>query len=319
MASNQPDPANPAATVAAPPAARSPNPPTQSAASTQYDSSGSSSLTVPQKGLDRRAVERVLARAAELQGIGGGELDSDIITEDRLLDIAKEAGLTLTTVRQAMAEERTRISTDSDEDSRWLVRVAGPNTVTASRTIPGEPEAIIAYLDSYMQRDEFMQVQRRFADRVTWEARNDWVAAIKRGLRAGGRSYQLSRARQVAATVVPVDDSRCLVRLDADLAQSRTGVVRAGGAVAATGVVAGGTFVAGATIAHVAMGIALGVAAFPVAVAGAGAYIILRRHHGFAERMTLALEQVLDRLEYGETRRPPNFLEALSFQRPQLR
>jgi hypothetical protein len=170
-----------------------------------------------------------------------------------------------------------------------------------------------------MQRDEFMQVQRRFADRVTWEARNDWIAAIKRGLRAGGRSYQLSRARQVAATVVPVDDSRSLVRLDADLTQSRTGVVRAGGAVTATGVVAGGTFIAGATIAHVAIGVALGVAALPVAVAGAGAYIILRRHHGFAERMTLALEQVLDRLEYGETRRPANFLDALSFPRPQLR
>lgn len=264
-------------------------------------------------------MERVLARAAELQGIGGGEPDSDAITESRLLDIAKEAGLTLTSVRQAMAEERTRISTDSDEDSRWLVRVAGPNVVTASRTIPGEPEAIIAYLDAYMQRDEFMQVQRRFADRVTWEARNDWVAAIKRGLRAGGRSYQLSRARQVAATVVPVDDSRCLVRLDADLSQSRTGVVRAGSAVTATGVVVGGTFATFTTIAHAALGIVLGVAAIPVAAAGAGAYFILRSHHGFAERITLALEQVLDRLEYGETHRPANFLDALNFQRPQLR
>lgn len=261
----------------------------------------------------------MLARAAELQGIGGSEVDSDIITEERLLDIAKEAGLTLTTVRQAMAEERSRISTDTDDDSRWLVRVAGPTTVTASRTIPGDPEAIIAYLDAYMQRDEFMQVQRRFADRVTWEARNDWVAALKRGLRSGGRSYQLSRARQVAATVVPIDDARALVRLDADLSASRTGVVRAGGAVAATGVLAGGTFMTAATIAHAALALAIGISALPVAVAGAGAYLIVRRHHGFAERMALALEQVLDRLEYGETRRPPGFLDAIGFQRPQLR
>jgi hypothetical protein len=272
-----------------------------------------------QRGLDRRAVERVLARAAELQGIGGGEPDTDAITEERLLDIAKEAGLTVTSVRQAMAEERTRINSDTDEDARWLVRVAGPTTVSASRTIPGDPEGIIAFLDAYMQRDECMQVQRRFADRVTWEARNDWVAAIKRGLRTGGRSYQLSRARQVAATVVPIDDKRSLVRLDADLAPSRTNVVRAGGAVTATGLVAGGTFVAGATIAHVALGLALGLAAFPVAVAGAGAYMILRRHHGFAERISLALEQVLDKLEYGENRRPANFLDAMAAQRPLLR
>jgi hypothetical protein len=273
---------------------------------------------VPQHGLDRRAVERVLARAAELQGIGGGETESELITEERLLDIAKEAGLTLTTVRQAMAEERSRISTDSDEDRRWLVRVAGPNTVTASRTIPGEPEAIIAYLDSYMQRDEFLQVQRRFSDRVTWEPRNDWVAALKRGLRAGGRSYQLSRARQVAATVVPVDDSRSLVRLDADLSSSRTALVRVGGGIAATGVVTGGSLLAGAVIANAAIVIAVGIGAIPVAVAGAGAYLIVRRHHSFAERMVLALEQVLDRLEYGDTRRAPGFLDAMGFQR-QLR
>lgn len=278
-----------------------------------------SGLPTTQRGLDRRAVERVLARAAELQGIGGGERDADAITEAKLLDIAKEAGLTATSVRQAMAEERTRINNDTDDDTRWLVRVAGPTAVTASRTIPGDPEAIIAYLDAYMQRDECMQVQRRFADRVTWEARNDWMAAIKRGLRSGGRSYQLSRAQQIAATVVPIDDNRSLVRLDADLAPSRSNVVRAGGAVTATGIVAGGTFVAGATLAHVAIGLAIGLAALPVAAAGAGAYLILRRHHGFAERMTLALEQVLDRLEYGETRRSANFLDAMSMPRPQLR
>jgi hypothetical protein len=275
-------------------------------------------LARPQHGLDRRAVERVLARAAELQGIGGGEQDEDAITEDRLLDIAKEAGLTITSMRQALAEERTRISSDTDEDRRWLVRVAGPTTVTASRTIPGEPEAIIAYLDSYMQRDECMQVQRRFADRVTWEARNDWVAAIKRGLRSGGRSYQLSRARQVAATVVPIDGDHCLVRLDADLAASRSNVVRAGTAVSATGVVAGGTFIAGATMIHAALGLAIGLAVFPVALAGGGAYLILRRHHGFAERMTLALEQVLDRLEYGESRQPRNFLDTVPIPRAWL-
>ncbi|MDQ6737436.1 MAG: hypothetical protein M3Z30_07025 [Gemmatimonadota bacterium] len=271
-----------------------------------------------QHGLDRRAVERVLARAAELQGLGGTESDADAISEAQLLDIAREAGLAVTSVRQAMAEERTRIGNDSEDDARWLVRVAGPTTVSASRTILGEPEAMIAYLDSYMQREECMQVQRRFTDRVTWEARNDWVAAIKRGLRSGGRSYQLSRAGHVAATVVPVDENRSLVRLDADLGPSRTNVVRVGGAVTATGVVAGGTIVSVAAITHVALALALGVAAFPVAAAGAGAYMVLRRHHGFADRISLALEQVLDRLEYGESRRPSNFFEALAI-RPLLR
>ena len=276
------------------------------------------STPAAQHGLDRRAVERVLARAAELQGLGGSEPDTEAISEEQLLDIAREAGLAVTSVRQAMAEERSRIGTASEDDARWLVRVAGPTTVSASRTIPGEPEAIIAYLDSYMQREECMQVQRRFTDRVTWEARNDWVAALKRGLRSGGRSYHLSRAGHVAATVVPVDDNRSLVRLDADLGPSRTNVVRVGGAVTATGVVAGGTIVSVAAITHVAIALALGAAAFPIAAAGAGAYMVLRRHHGFADRISLALEQVLDRLEYGESRRPAGFFEALAA-RPALR
>ncbi len=275
-------------------------------------------VAVPEHALDRRAVERVLARAAELQGIGGGDTDADAITEAKLLEIAKEAGLTITGVRQALAEERTRVSNDTDDDGRWLVRVAGPTSVSASRTIPGEPEAIIAYLDAYMQRDECMQVQRRFTDRVTWEARNDWVAAVKRGLRTGGRSYQLSRAGRVAATVVPVDDKRSLVRLDADLAPSRTNVVRAGGAVAATGAVSGGVLGAGAVVAHVATGIVLGSVALPIVIAAGGAYLILKRHHGFAERMTLALEQVLDRLEYGESRQPSNFLDNVPIPREWL-
>lgn len=263
-----------------------------------------------QNGLDRRAVERVLARAAELQGISGGESDADAITEERLLDIANEAGLATTSVRQALAEERTRIGTADDNDGRWIVRVAGPSVVSATRTISGEPEAMVAALDSWMQRDECLQVQRRFADRVVWEPRTDWYGAIKRGLRIGGRSYTLTRARQVAATVVPVDAARSLVRLDADLSQTRSNLVRVGGALGASGVVAGGTTASLFVVAHVAAALVLVGAAVPVLAGGAGAYLLMRRHHGFADRMALALEQVLDRLEYGDVRRPPKLLDA---------
>lgn len=266
-----------------------------------------------QNGLDRRAVERVLARAAELQGISGGEDDADAITEDRLLDIAKEAGLAPTSVRQALAEERTRIQGDDEAESHWLVRVAGPAVVSASRTILGEPEAMVAALDSWMQRDECMQVQRRFADRVVWEPRTDWFGAVKRNLRIGGRSYHLARARQVAATVVPVDADRTLVRLDADLSQTRSNLVRAGGALGAGGLFLGGSsaMVLGG-VAHVAVALAVVTGGIPILAAGAGAYALMRRHHGFADRIALALEQVLDRLEYGDVRRPPTLLDALT-------
>lgn len=140
-------------------------------------SSGVPATTRP--GLDRRAVERVLARAAELQGLGGAQVETDLIDEARLLEIAREAGLDETSTRQALAEERTRVG-PVDEGRTWHERVSGPAIVSASRTIPGTPDDILRVLDAWMQRDECLQVQRRFTDRVVWEARTDWFGAIKR-------------------------------------------------------------------------------------------------------------------------------------------
>jgi len=58
--------------------------------------------------LDRSALERVLARAAELQA---AELDpGEYISEERLLEIAKEVGLAPHHMRQALAEERTLVT-----------------------------------------------------------------------------------------------------------------------------------------------------------------------------------------------------------------
>lgn len=260
-------------------------------------------------GLDRRAVERVLARAAELQGIGGAEVDTDLIDEGKLIEIGKEAGISETSVRQALAEERTRVG-PVDEHGGWHERVSGPGVVSASRTIPGTPDDILRVLDSWMQRDECLQVQRRFTDRVVWEPRTDWLGAVKRGLRIGGRSYHLARARQVAATVVPVDDRRSVVRLDADMTANRTTLVRLASISGGSGVLAGSGILAIGAVAHVAA-LALVTAAAPVAIGGAGAYLILRKQRDFAQRMLLALEQVLDRLEYGDTRRPA-LLDALT-------
>jgi hypothetical protein len=268
------------------------------------------------KALDRRAVERVLARAAELQGIGSSS-DADAITEERLLEIAKEAGLTTTAVRQALAEERSRLDT-GDEEQGWLTRVTGPAVVTASRTVLGTPDIVMASLEVWMERQEGLIVQRRFPDRILWESRTDIVHQIRRSLRLGRRTYQLSRARQVAATIVPVDEHHSLVRLDADLGNSRSISVRAGSAVGASGLIAGGSTIAVGTMVHVAAGIMLFGAAVPIAAAGAGAYLIMRRHHGVADRTLLALEQVLDALEYGAPR-PTSFLDALTMPRPLVR
>src|SRR3954468_10015688 len=116
--------------------------------------------------LDRQAVERVLARAAELQGGGTGSDSADLITEAQILEIGKEVGLTPAIVNQALAEERTRVHLP--EERGFFSQMAGGSYASATRTVAGTQKAILAEIDTWMQRQECLSVQRRFADRVTW-------------------------------------------------------------------------------------------------------------------------------------------------------
>ena len=262
--------------------------------------------------LDRAALERVLARAAELQAHEADPGDV-MLTEEQLVDVAKEAGLSPHHVRQALAEERTRLALPPDPGLAG--RLAGPPVATASRTVRGTPAEVLAALDGWMQREECLQVKRRFGDRMTWEARRDFLGSIQRGLNFGGRGYALTRAAEVAATVVPVDEGRVLVRLDADLSGSRASRLVGGGATAAAGVAAGSTpLVAGSVLVADPSGVffllAGAAAALGAAVGLGGGYAIARGHQRVVARAQLALEQILDRLEHGD-RTPPSLGSAL--------
>src|SRR5919202_2107229 len=197
------------------------------------DSPDSSSPNLPARApLDRAALDRVLARAAELQAHEADPGDV-MLTEEQLIEVAKEAGLSPQHVRQALAEERTRLVLP--EDPGFAGRIAGPPVASATRTVRGTPAEVLAALDAWMQREECLQVKRRFADRMTWEARRDFLGGVQRALNIGGRGYALTRAPAGAATGVPGDEGRVLVRLDADLSGSRTSRLVGGGATAAAG------------------------------------------------------------------------------------
>ena len=249
-------------------------------------------LPVP---LDRSAVERVLARAAELQASGApageGGSDDPGMSEAQLVEIAREVGLSESHLRQALAEERTRVALPEEPEGGWLSRVAGPRLATATRVVRGTPAAALAALDVWMQREECLTVKRRFGDRIVWEARRDLVGNIRRGFNLGGRGYHLSRADDVAATAIAVDAARVLVRLDARLEGARATRVKGGMALVGAGAVAA------ATMSVFLLPAFLVVAAAPVAAAVGGSAGLLRQHAHYAERAQLALEQALDRLE----------------------
>jgi len=260
-----------------------------------------SSLPARQVPLDRTTIERVLARAAELQASSGSDDGEEKLSESQLIEIGKEVGISSTTLTQALAEERSRIAVP--EDHGLLSSITGPAVATASRAVRGTPADVLVSLDSWMQRDECLQVQRRFPDRVTWEPRAGWLGMLQRGFNVSGRGYYLCRANLIAATVVPIEGSRVLVRLDADLSESRNARLKVGGGLFTGGLLIAGGLGGAAIIAHVAFIIVGGVAALPLLVGTAAAYQVAKRHRQLAMRVQLALEQTLDRLEFGSTRR----------------
>jgi hypothetical protein len=273
-------------------------------------SSLSASTPAKQTLLDRQALERVLARAAELQGAGAIPESSDLISESQLRDIGNEVGLSAEMLNQALAEERTRINVP--EERGLVAQIAGASFATATRTVPGTQRDILATIDAWMQREECLQVQRRFTDRITWEPQRGLFGKIRRTVNMSGRGYYLMDAGQVSATVLPVDGSRVVVRLDADIHASRARRVGMGGFLAAMGAAASGIVGLALVIAHIPLFIAAGAAILPFAGSSVGAYKLARTHRTVLSSVQLALEQVLDRLEHGEFERPGGLLGAIS-------
>jgi hypothetical protein len=257
------------------------------------------------RALDRSALERVLARAAELQA---GMADAhDSMTEDQLVELGKEVGLSPEHVRQAIAEEQTRVAVPIPEGQ--AKGIFGPTTAWAQRIIPGSQADVLARINRYMEREECLRVRRQYKERITWEASRDLVGNLKRGFSWGGRRYALSRADEVGATVVPVDASRVLVRLDATFAEARQRSVTGGGALAGTGVVgAGGVIAVAASIPGASIPIALLVGGVWAAMGGAGLFAVARSFKSNVEKAQLALEQALDHLEHPPLPRPAGSL-----------
>jgi len=250
--------------------------------------------------LDRAALERVLARAAELQATQGEPAEGadayEGLTEEQLLEVGKEAGLSPQLLRLAMAEERTRVAiatTSAGESSPDALRTG---VATATRTVAMRAADVLPVIDGWMQRKECLSVKRAMSDRIVWEPGGGVLNAARRAI--GGQGLALAGAHEVSATVVPVDDRHVLVRLDANLAPLRGAALRDG---LAAGTVGGIGATIAITVAHVFVPLAIVPA---VALAAGGWWGGRRRFARALQRAQVALEQILDRLERGELSRP---------------
>jgi hypothetical protein len=244
-------------------------------------------LVPSEQRIDRQTLDRVIRRAAELQA-SEREI-GDSLTEKQLLELGRDVGIPARHLQQALQEEQLRLDTGTGGP---LSRFMGPDRLSAGRTVPGGERELENKLARWMTDAELLTVKRRYPDRVSWEARRDFVASLKRELGIGGRKYALARAKEVVGQVRQLESGWSYVTLRADVSNTRTGHIVGASVFALSGVVL--TSIAGL------LGIFLPVALIPSAVGLIGGLGIARRRRGRLEGTQVALEQVLDRIEHGE-------------------
>jgi hypothetical protein len=243
--------------------------------------------------ISRETLERIIQRAAELQA---GERDiGDGLTKDEVFALGKDVGIPAHYLQRALLEEETRAVTERGRGPlAWL---AGPAELTAARVVPGDRRGVERILFAALERGELLQVKRQFADATTWEAKAGAFASLQRALGAGGKAFALARAAEIAASVAPLEPGFSHVRLRADvrnLRRQRLGL--------AAGLLA---FGAALTALAPVLGALAPWVLLPFGIATLTAATYARGHRHENERVHVALEQVLDRLERGEVRSEP--------------
>lgn len=259
--------------------------------------------------IPRAALERVLARAVELQTVR--EELPEGISEARLVEIGGEVGIDVTNLRQAMAEERARLPL-SEEEHGFLLDALGPGTASAQRTVPGAPAEIVAKLEAWMPRMELLEKRRRVGERLSWEPKRDPIGNFFRAFGIGGRQLDLVRADQVSAVVTSIDDTKSVVRFESQM----HGVRRTQRTIFVL-------LAIGLTKAFFLLAIPIWLLASPgavpvVAIALIGALLggtgyalwrsIRRSYRKLVGRAHLRLEQLLDDLEIGGMHASPGLL-----------
>jgi hypothetical protein len=179
--------------------------------------------------LNRLDVELVLRRAAELESERpdphSGEDASAGLSEQDLLRLGEEAGLSPASLRRALAEHRRgQIHTD---DSGSLARALGRAQIVLSREIPGPPEPVQRAVDRFL-REQLMVVRRHHGDRVEWERARGLWPGLARSLDFA-RRYAFGPVTRVETLVVAEGEDTTSVTFRIDLHELRRDrLVRAG-------------------------------------------------------------------------------------------
>lgn len=246
---------------------------------------------LPARRLSSQELEAVIRRAVEIQSAAG--TPDEGVPEMEVIRIGQELGIDAATVRRAITDVRGQ----PPAERGLLARAMGPGTLRAARTIRRNAAMTGMLLEEYLQKCEYMVVQRRFADRTRYVRGSGFAAAMGRGMRVFNQSHKAMDLAQLDVSVSAIDDDTCLVEVSVDTTGMRAGI-----AAGALGI--GGGAAVGITAAVLATPIVdpLALLSLPALL---GSWMGMRGIYGAVQSSTQdKLESFLDRLEHNELNVP---------------
>lgn len=265
------------------------SPPTSLPASRHPGSAG--------RRLSTEQVEAVVRRAVELQTDEADPADAGV-SDEELVRIGGELGISPGHMRRALAE----LSAEPVETGGGFL---GPAKLSASRAVPGEPDAVRRHIEEYLVDTQYLAVVRRLADRTKYVKSGGLQVEMARAMEATravvsgqrpnriGPGFDLRTARSVEVRVAQADEDHSYVTLTADLGNQRVGHwVGINSGIGAGAITAG--IISSVVIAPVAAVVA-------VPIMGVSVWVARTTYGALAEKARVHLEAMLDHLERGES------------------
>lgn len=257
-----------------------------------------------ERSLSRREFDDVMRRAAELAASDPEDADREI-PESEVLRIAREVGLSERHVRRALAEVRS----GPVPAAGLLDRVYGSTVIRASRLVPEGRRDLGRKLDEFLVGGQLLEPVRRTPGRLQYRPSVDWMSQVARAASSMSKRYYVASAKSVDVSLEELEPGqeqpRTLVefRVDAGIRDDYVvgGTLGGGGAGAVGGAAVGLGLKA---LVPVALAIPAGVVTGGLLAAGA-VWISTHYHRKRLAEVHTEVEGILDKLELGESLKPP--------------
>jgi hypothetical protein len=246
----------------------------------------------PARRLTSDEFELVIRRAAELQSGSADETSPEGVSEDEALRIGRELGLSGEHLARALAEVR---GSGAVSERGVSARLMGGSRLGVARAIRGDAASLAPLLESYLNENEFLVVQRRLPGRTIYVRATGVVAAVARTTSGMFRRSPLLPVENLEVAIRQLEPGLAYVSLGTDLASERAGYL------------AGASVITG--MAGLPAALTLGFAVAPLAALvavpiGVLAFGGMRYAYGeAAKKVEVQLEALLDRLEHGELKK----------------